>query len=78
MIHMLNAANKLYDTKISWKYNGEIIVVQGQNNETLTACKEELYLGNIGVLSRLLTSMDTLVQSSNHQNYIFSPGYARM
>lgn len=77
-IHMLNAANKLNDAKISWKYNGEIVVVQGQSNETLTACKEDLYLGNAGTMSRFLTSLDALVQSSNDQNYIISTGNARM
>lgn len=76
--HMLNAVNKLNGAQISWEDNGEVVVVQGQGGETLTACKEELYLGNAGTASRFLTSVASLVQSSNDQDHVILTGNARM
>ncbi|CAL9738274.1 pentafunctional AROM polypeptide [Monosporozyma servazzii] len=76
--HMLNAVDKLNGAEISWEDNGETVVLQGQGGETLTACKEELYLGNAGTASRFLTTVAALVNSSKDQDHIILTGNARM
>lgn len=76
--HMLNAVDKLNGAQISWEDNGETVVLQGQGGETLTACNEELYLGNAGTASRFLTTVAALVNSSKDQDHIILTGNARM
>lgn len=76
--HMLTAVQELNGATITWEDNGETVVLEGHGGETLTACKNPLYLGNAGTASRFLTSVAALVQSSADQDYVVLTGNARM
>ncbi|ODV63497.1 pentafunctional protein ARO1p [Ascoidea rubescens DSM 1968] len=75
--HMLNAIAQLNAADISWKNNGESIIVNG-NGGKLTACSNELYLGNAGTASRFLTSVAILVSSSPENDSVVLTGNSRM
>ncbi|CCC68601.1 hypothetical protein NCAS_0B05170 [Naumovozyma castellii] len=76
--HMLSAVQDLQGATITWEDNGETVVVEGHGGKTLSACSNELYLGNAGTASRFLTSLAALVKSSNNQDYVILTGNARM
>lgn len=76
--HMLAAVDSLKGASISWEDNGDTVVLEGHGGETLTACDEELYLGNAGTASRFLTSVAAIVNSRSDKDYIILTGNARM
>ena len=76
--HMLTAVDLLKGANITWEDNGETVVLEGRGGETLTACDEELYLGNAGTASRFLTTVATLVKSRPDKDFIILTGNARM
>lgn len=75
--HMLNAIQQLNAATISWKDNGESIIIHG-NGGKLVASSKELYLGNAGTASRFLTSVAALVSSSNETDNVILTGNSRM
>lgn len=75
--HMLNAIAKLKGAEISWKDNGETLIIKG-NGGDLKSTDQELYLGNAGTASRFLTSVATLVKSHQGQNHVVLTGNKRM
>lgn len=76
--HMLAAVHQLNGATISWEDNGETLVLEGHGGKTMKACDNELYLGNAGTASRFLTSLATLVNSSESQDYVILTGNSRM
>lgn len=75
--HMLTALHKLGGMQFSWEDDGDVLVVNG-NGGKLTACGEELYLGNAGTAARFLTTVATLVAPSQEHDSIVLTGNARM
>lgn len=75
--HMLTALHKLGGMQFSWEDDGDVLVVNG-NGGKLTACGEELYLGNAGTAARFLTTVATLVAPSKEHDSIVLTGNARM
>lgn len=75
--HMLTALHKLGGMQFSWEDDGDVLVVNG-NGGKLTACGEELYLGNAGTAARFLTTVATLVAPSDEHDSVVLTGNARM
>lgn len=75
--HMLTALHKLGGMKFFWENDGDVLVVNG-NGGKLTACGEELYLGNAGTAARFLTTVATLVAPSEEYDSVVLTGNARM
>lgn len=75
--HMLTALHKLGGMQFSWEDDGDVLVVNG-NGGKLTACGDELYLGNAGTAARFLTTVATLVAPSNEHDSVVLTGNARM
>lgn len=75
--YMLTALHKLGGMQFSWEEDGDVLVVSG-NGGKLTACGEELYLGNAGTAARFLTTVATLVSPSEEHDSIVLTGNARM
>lgn len=75
--HMLNAIAKLKGAEISWKDNGETLIIKG-NGGDLKSTDKELYLGNAGTASRFLTSVATLVSNFEGQDHVILTGNKRM
>ncbi|RPB10977.1 Pentafunctional AroM protein [Morchella conica CCBAS932] len=75
--HMLTALYKLGGMQFSWEDDGDTLVVNG-NGGKLTACGDELYLGNAGTAARFLSTVATLVSPSTENDSIVLTGNARM
>lgn len=75
--HMLTALHKLGGITYNWEEDGDVLVVNG-NGGKLTACEDELYLGNAGTAARFLTTAATLVSASDKHSSIVLTGNARM
>ena len=61
---MLKALAELQCASFDWEDDGEVLVVKG-NGGKMQASSNELYLGNAGTASRFLTTVATLVASSD-------------
>lgn len=75
--HMLTALSKLGGITYSWEEEGDVLVVKG-NGGKLTACGDELYLGNAGTAARFLTAVVALVSPSAEHDSTILTGNARM
>jgi pentafunctional AROM polypeptide len=75
--HMLTALEQLGGITYSWEEDGDVLVVNG-NGGKLTACENELYLGNAGTAARFLTTVATLVSPSDRHDSVILTGNARM
>lgn len=75
--HMLNAVKLLEAAEITQEEGGDVIVVDG-NGGKMKAPTEELYLGNAGTASRFLTTVATIVASSDKKDHVILTGNARM
>jgi pentafunctional AROM polypeptide len=75
--HMLTALEQLGGITYSWEDGGDVLVVNG-NGGKLTACENELYLGNAGTAARFLTTVATLISPSDKYNSVVLTGNARM
>ena len=74
--HMLTALQQLGGITYSWE-EGDVLVVNG-NGGKLNACGGELYLGNAGTAARFLTTVATLVSSTDEHKSVVLTGNARM
>lgn len=64
---MLDALQSMMSIEYNWLNDGEILVIQGAQGK----CKlttDEIYLGNAGTAARFLTSVCSLVDSSNNDS----------
>ncbi|KAI5797696.1 EPSP synthase-domain-containing protein, partial [Geopyxis carbonaria] len=75
--HMLTALEQLGGISYSWEEDGDVLVVNG-NGGKLRACTEELYLGNAGTAARFLTTVATLVTSTDTEHSVVLTGNSRM
>ncbi|KAK4569377.1 3-dehydroquinate dehydratase (3-dehydroquinase) [Recurvomyces mirabilis] len=74
---MLTAIAKLGGATYTWEDAGRTLVVKG-NGGALTACKEEIYIGNAGTASRFLTTAVTLARPSGSVSSTVLTGNKRM
>ncbi|THH01024.1 hypothetical protein EW026_g1608 [Hermanssonia centrifuga] len=76
---MMNALMELKGAKFSWEDGGETLVVEGGSGTLSVPAKgKEIYLGNAGTAARFLTTVCTLVQSSETDERTVITGNARM
>jgi pentafunctional AROM polypeptide len=74
---MLDAITQLRAARYRWE--GEVLVVEGSGGETLTASAEPIFLGNAGTAARFLTTVCTLARpGSAHQSATRLTGVRRM
>ncbi|KAH9944655.1 aromatic amino acid family biosynthesis-like protein [Amylocystis lapponica] len=76
---MMNALMELKGASFSWEDGGETLVVEGGEGALSVPEKgKEVYLGNAGTAARFLTTVCTLVQSSQIGKRTVITGNARM
>ncbi|RPA79450.1 Pentafunctional AroM protein [Ascobolus immersus RN42] len=75
--HMLTALHSLGGVTYRWEEEGDVLVVNG-NGGKLTACDQELYLGNAGTAARFLTTVAALVSPSATNDSVVLTGNHRM
>lgn len=75
--HMLTALHSLGGVTYRWEEDGDVLVVKG-NGGKLTACENELYLGNAGTAARFLTTVAALVTPSETKDHVVLTGNSRM
>ncbi|KAK5108547.1 hypothetical protein LTR62_008204 [Meristemomyces frigidus] len=74
---MLSAISKLGGATYKWEDGGNTLVVKG-NGGKLTACEDDIYIGNAGTASRFLTTAVSLAQPRGKVTSTVLTGNKRM